>query len=412
MSVSSKKRAPSAVVSVEEAIAQFKAGGFLIIVDDEDRENEGDLAIAADHVTPAAINFMSKYGRGLICMPCEASRLDELQIAPMVKENTSRHQTAFAVSIEARHKVTTGISAFDRAATVRHVIDPAARPEDFCKPGHTFPLRARPGGVLVRAGQTEAAVDLARLAGVFPAGVICEIMKDDGSMARMPDLERFARRHGIAIMAIRDLIAYRRRTEKLVACRTVTGVPTRYGTFTAYGYEDLVTKEGNLALVLGTIDPAEPVLLRAHSECLTGDVFGSLRCDCQAQLQLALELIAAEGKGVILYLRQEGRGIGLIDKLRAYQLQDQGLDTVQANERLGLPVDKRDYGIGSQILYDLGVRKIRLLSNNPRKYYGLEGYGLQIVERVPLEVRPNAHNIRYLRAKRDKLGHLLEETLT
>ncbi len=403
-----RRRRSSAVMSVEEAIADFGAGRFVIIVDAEDRENEGDLAIAAEHVTPEAINFISKYGRGLICMPCEAARLDELQIAPMVQENTSPFGTAFAVSIEARHKVSTGISASDRAATARQVIDPAARPEDFAKPGHTFPLRARPGGVLVRAGQTEAAVDLARLAGLYPAAVICEIMNDDGSMARMPDLERFARRHGIGILTIRDLIAYRRRREKLVACRTSTSLPTPYGSFTAFGYEDLITHEGNLALVLGRIDPEEPVLVRVHSECLTGDVFASLRCDCREQLHRALERIARRGTGVLLYLRQEGRGIGLMDKLRAYALQDQGLDTVEANLRLGLPVDKRDYGIGSQILYDLGIRKIRLLTNNPRKYNALEGYGLQIVERVPLEVEANQHNRRYLRAKRDKLGHLLK----
>ncbi len=405
---SPRRRAPSAIIPVEDAIAQFRAGRFLIIVDDEDRENEGDLAIAADHVSPEAINFMSKYGRGLICMPCDAARLDELQIAPMVQDNTSRYQTAFAVSVEARHKVSTGISAFDRAATVRHVIDPSARPEDFSKPGHTFPLRARPGGVLVRAGQTEAAVDLARLAGRYPAAVICEIMKDDGSMARLPDLERFARTHRVKIVTIRDLIAYRRRSEKLVSRRSVTALPTRYGLFTAYGYEDLITREGNLALVMGTIDPEKPVLLRAHSECLTGDVFASLRCDCQEQLHRAMERIAQEGSGVILYLRQEGRGIGLLDKLRAYEQQDRGADTVEANERLGLPIDKRDYGVGSQILYDLGVRKIRLLSNNPRKYYGIEGYGLQIVEMVPLEIAPNPHNVRYLRTKRDKLGHTLK----
>jgi len=395
-------------MSVEDAVADFRAGRFVIIVDDEDRENEGDLVIAAEHVSPQAINFMSKHARGLICMPCEAARLDELQIAPMVQENTSPFGTAFAVSIEARHKVSTGISAFDRAATVRQVIDPAARPEDFSKPGHTFPLRARPGGVLVRAGQTEAAVDLARLAGLYPAAVICEIMNDDGSMARMPDLQRFARRHGIGILTIRELIIYRRRSEKLVAHRTTTSLPTRYGVFTAYGYEDLITHEGNLALVLGTVSHEDPVLVRVHSECLTGDVFGSLRCDCEAQLNRSLERIAREGSGVLLYLRQEGRGIGLMDKLRAYELQDQGLDTVEANLRLGLPVDKRDYGIGSQILYDLGIRKIRLLSNNPRKYHGLEGYGLQIVERVPLEVEPNRHNRRYLQTKREKLGHLLE----
>ncbi len=403
-----RRRTASAVVPVEQAIADFRAGRFVILVDDEDRENEGDLAVAAEHVTPQTVNFMTKHGRGLICMPCEATRLDQLQIAPMVQENTSPFGTAFTVSIEARAKVSTGISAFDRAATVRHVIDSAARPEDFAKPGHTFPLRAQPGGVLVRAGQTEAAVDLAKLAGLYPAAVICEIMNDDGSMARMPDLERFARRHGIRILTIRDLIAHRRHRETLVARRSVTTIPTPHATFTAYGYEDLVTHEGNVALVLGTIDSQAPVLTRVHSECLTGDALGSLRCDCREQLQRALQRIAAEGAGVLLYLRQEGRGIGLLDKLRAYALQDNGLDTLEANLHLGLPADTRDYGIGSQILYDLGVRKIRLLSNNPRKYHGLEGYGLEIVERIPLEIEANEHNRRYLQTKRDRMGHLLK----
>ncbi|MHB8572229.1 MAG: bifunctional 3,4-dihydroxy-2-butanone-4-phosphate synthase/GTP cyclohydrolase II [Candidatus Dormibacteria bacterium] len=393
--------------SIPEAIEDIRQGRFVVVVDDEDRENEGDLTIAAEKVSPEAINFMAKYGRGLICMPVEGQRLDELRIGPMVPENTAPLGTAFCVSIEARHGVSSGISAHDRSETILRVVHPKAKADDFVKPGHTFPLRARDGGVLVRAGQTEAAVDLARLAGLYPAGVICEIMNDDGTMARMPDLEQFSAEHGIRIIAVKDLIAYRRSTEMLVARRTVTNLPTTYGNFTAYGYEDLVNHETHLVLVLGEIDPEQPVLLRAHSECLTGDVFGSQRCDCQEQLHRAMAMIAQEGAGVVLYIRQEGRGIGLHNKLRAYELQDQGLDTVEANEHLGLPADDRDYGIGSQILADVGVRKIRLLSNNPRKYYGIAGYGLEIVERVPLIVEPNEHNRRYLAVKAEKLGHLL-----
>jgi len=397
------------LIPVEQAIEGFHAGKFLIIVDDEDRENEGDLAIAAEHVDAQAINFMATYGRGLICTPMEAERLDELHIEPMVGRNTAALGTAFAVSVEARHRVTTGISAEDRANTVLALVDPESKPGDFAKPGHTFPLRARKGGVLVRAGQTEAAVDLARLAGLYPAGVICEIMRDDGTMARMPDLEIFSAQHSIDIVTIKDLIAYRRRNEKLVAMQAEAQLPTEFGIFNIKVYEDIVTMETHVALVMGDIIPDEPVLLRAHSECLTGDTFHSLRCDCEQQLHRSMEMIAEEGMGVILYLRQEGRGIGLINKIKAYELQDQGMDTVEANESLGLPADKRDYGIGAQILADLGVRKIRLISNSPRKYYGIESYGLEIVERIPLVVPPNEHNLRYLRTKAAKLGHIMHD---
>ncbi len=396
------------VVSIEEAIEDVKQGKFLVVVDDEDRENEGDLAIAAEFVSADAINFMATHGRGLICTPMEAPRLDELGIEPMVGRNTAPLGTAFTVSVEARHKVSTGISAEDRANTVKALIDPTSKPSDFSKPGHTFPLRAREGGVLVRAGQTEAAVDLARMAGLYPAGVICEIMKDDGTMARMPDLEKFSKKHGIGIVTIKDLIAYRRRWERLVELQATAQLPTEYGIFQIRGYEDTISGETHVALVMGDINQDEPVLLRAHSECLTGDAFHSLRCDCQQQLHRSMEMIAEEGAGVVLYLRQEGRGIGLINKLKAYELQDEGMDTVEANEALGLPVDKRDYGIGAQILADIGVRKIRLISNSPRKYYGIESFGLEIVERIPLVITPNQHNVRYLRTKRERMGHLLE----
>jgi 3,4-dihydroxy 2-butanone 4-phosphate synthase/GTP cyclohydrolase II len=396
------------LATIPEAIDEFKAGRPVIIVDDEDRENEGDLAMAAEKVTPEWIAFMAKTGGGLICMPCAAGRLDELDIEPMVTNNTSRFGTAFSVSIEARHLVTTGISAYDRAATIRHVLDPAAKPSDFSKPGHTFPLRAAEGGVLMRAGQTEAAVDLARMSGLYPAGVICEVMNDDGTMARMNDLEQFASKHDLKIVAIKDLIAYRRRNEKQVECMAITSIPNQYGSWRAFAYEDVLRKESHLALVLGEIDAEKPTLLRVHSECLTGDVFGSLRCDCGDQLEKAMELIAAEGSGVILYIKHhEGRGIGLIDKLRAYSLQDSGMDTVEANEALGHPADKRDYGIGAQILYDLGVRKMRILTNSPRKYHGVEGIGLEVVEQVPIQIESNPHNERYLKTKKDKLGHLL-----
>jgi 3,4-dihydroxy 2-butanone 4-phosphate synthase/GTP cyclohydrolase II len=362
-------------------------------------------------VTPEHISFMTRHGSGLVCLPVVARRLDELGIAPMVERNTSRLGTAFSVSIDAKDNVTTGASAYDRAATIRKVLDPSAKAADFSMPGHTFPLRAADGGVLTRAGQTEAAVDLAILGGLYPAGVITEIMKSDGTMARMPDLEAFATEHGIKLITVEQMIAYRRRNEKLVARRVEAVIPIGGESprlWKLYAYEDVLRHENHLALVLGDIDPQRPVLLRAHSECLTGDIFGSLRCDCGAQLHAAMEMIGADGVGVILYIRhQEGRGIGLLDKLHAYNLQDRGLDTVEANEALGHPADKRDYGIGSQILYDLGVRKIRLLTNNPKKIYGLEGFGLEVIERVPITIQSNPHNERYLKTKKDKLGHLL-----
>jgi 3,4-dihydroxy 2-butanone 4-phosphate synthase / GTP cyclohydrolase II len=400
------------LATVPEAVADFEAGKFVIVVDDEDRENEGDLVVAAQLVTSDHISFMTRHGSGLVCMPVVARRLDELGIAPMVEHNTSRLGTAFSVSIDAKEMTTTGASAYDRAATIRKVLDPQAKASDFSMPGHTFPLRAAEGGVLTRAGQTEAAVDLANLAGLYPAGVITELMKADGTMARMPDLEEFATAHGIKLITVEQLIAYRRRNEKLVARRVEATIPIGDAAaprlWKLFAYEDVLRHENHLALVLGDIDPRQPVLLRAHSECLTGDIFGSLRCDCGAQLRAAMEMIAKEGTGVILYIRhQEGRGIGLLDKLHAYNLQDRGMDTVEANEALGHPADKRDYGIGSQILYDLGVRKIRLLTNNPKKIYGLEGFGLEVVERVAIQVPSNPHNERYLKTKKDKLGHLL-----
>jgi len=402
------------LATVEEAIQDFRDGKFVIIVDDEDRENEGDLAIAAEKITPEAINFMAKYGRGLICLPIIGQRLDELQIPLMVREqnNTAAFGTAFTESIDAKHFVTSGISAYDRAATVKAVLDPRTRPEDLARPGHMFPLRAREGGVLVRAGQTEGSVDLAKLAGLYPAAVICEIMNDDGTMARMPQLEAFALQHGLKIISIAQIIEYRRRTEKLVKRIAEASLPTEYGEFTIMTYEDFIHHEQHAALVMGAIRGDEPLLVRVQSECLTGDVFGSLRCDCGEQLRLALAKIAAEGRGVFLYVRHhEGRGIGLHNKIRAYQLQDRGLDTVEANERLGFKPDLRDYGIGAQILVDLGVRHMRLMTNNPRKVVGLEGYNLEIVERVPLLVPPNPINARYLKTKQEKLGHFLEEAV-
>ncbi|MBV8194621.1 MAG: bifunctional 3,4-dihydroxy-2-butanone-4-phosphate synthase/GTP cyclohydrolase II [Candidatus Dormibacteraeota bacterium] len=395
--------------TVEEAIADIRDGKFVVIVDDEDRENEGDLAVAADRITPEAVNFMATHGRGLVCVPCEGWRLDELGLGPMVANNTARFGTAFTVSVEAiGHGVTTGISAFDRATTIRLLCDEHARPSDFAKPGHTFPLRAAAGGVLERAGQTEAIVDLCKLAGRFPAGVVCEIMREDGRMARRRDLDAFSVEHDVKIVAIDDIIAYRRRTEQLVVRSATTTIPTEYGAVTVHGYEDRITHLTHVALVWGAVDDGEPVLVRVHSECLTGDVFGSQRCDCQAQLHKAMTILAEHGRGVLVYLRQEGRGIGLMDKLRAYALQDRGFDTVEANQRLGLPVDSRDYGIGTQILADLGARRIVVLTNNPKKYYGLSGYGLEVVDQVPLVVPPTAHNARYLQAKREKLGHLLD----
>ncbi len=398
------------LATVPEAVEDFKQGKFVIVVDDEDRENEGDLVVAAEKVTPDHVSFMTRHGSGLVCLPIIAKRLDELDIAPMVERNTSRLGTAFSVSIDAKDITTTGASAHDRAATIRKVVDPDAKPQHFSMPGHTFPLRAAPGGVLTRAGQTEAAVDLATLAGLYPAGVITELMKPDGTMARMPDIEKFAEEHHLKIITVAQLIAYRRRNEKLVARRVEALIPIGDPPklWRLYAYEDVLRRENHLAIVLGEIDETQPTLLRAHSECLTGDIFGSLRCDCGAQLHAAMNTIAEAGSGVVLYIRhQEGRGIGLLDKLHAYNLQDKGLDTVEANEALGHPPDKRDYGIGSQILYDLGVRKIRLLTNNPKKIYGLEGFGLEVVERIPITIDPNMHNERYLKTKKDKLGHLL-----
>ena len=402
-------RRRSGLATVAEAIEEFRAGRFLVVVDDESRENEGDLILPAEVVTPDAINFMAKHGRGLICMPMTEERLDELGIPLMVApaRNTASHGTPFTVSVEARRGVSTGISAYDRAHTVRVLIDPRTRPEDVAMPGHMFPLRARPGGVLVRAGHTEATIDLCRLAGRYPAGVLCEIMKDDGTMARLPDLRRFARRHGFKILAIKDLIAYRLAQERLVERVSEARLPTRHGEFRVIGYRARYDPDEHIALVMGDIADGEPVLARIHDQCVTGDVFGSLRCDCGPQMEQALERIAAEARGLFLYMRQEGRGIGLHNKIRAYALQDEGLDTVEANEALGLPADRRDYGIGMQILVDLGVKKLRLLTNNPTKRAGLEGYGLEVVERVPIEVHPNPHNVRYLETKRVKMGHLI-----
>jgi 3,4-dihydroxy 2-butanone 4-phosphate synthase/GTP cyclohydrolase II len=393
--------------TIEEAIEDIRNGEMVIVVDDENRENEGDLLMAAEKVTPEKINFMAKYGRGLICLPATRERLQQLDIPPMVTRSTAHLNTAYAVSIDAREGITTGISAYDRAVTIKRFTDPDAKPEDFIRPGHVFPLQAVEGGVLRRAGHTEAAVDLARLAGLFPAGVICEIMKDDGMMARLPDLMRFAGEHGLKIITIADLIEYRRRTEKLVKRVASANLPSIYGEYKLLVYKSLVDDKEHIALIKGDISTDEPVLVRVHSECMTGDLFGSLRCDCGEQLRQALRMIEKEGRGVVLYMRQEGRGIGLANKIKAYELQDRGLDTVEANERLGFPPDPRDYGIGAQILVDLGIKKIRLMTNNPRKRAGLSGYGLQIVERVPIEVKPNEFNRRYLETKRTKLGHLL-----
>ena len=400
---------PSPFASVETAIQDFRAGRFVILVDDEERENEGDLAIAAEKVTPEAINFMATHGRGLICLAMTSDRCDELDLPLMVSDNTSPYATAFTVSIEARGKITTGISAADRAATIRTAVDPATRPEDLLRPGHVFPLRAARGGVLKRAGQTEASVDLAVLSGLAPAGVICEIMNADGTMARVPDLAKFAAEHGISMITVAELIRYRLQHETLVERVASPRVPSIYGEFRLHAYRSRVTGEEHLAFVQGgPIDPEVPVLVRVHSQCLTGDVFGSERCDCGHQLHGALEHIQSEGKGVLLYLLQEGRGIGLINKLLAYELQEAGHDTVEANEKLGFRPDQRDYGIGAQILRDLGVRRMRLMTNNPNKYVALAGYGLEIVERVPLEVPPTDASHAYLRTKRDKLGHLLK----
>jgi 3,4-dihydroxy 2-butanone 4-phosphate synthase / GTP cyclohydrolase II len=405
----SKPVAEAPFTSIEEALDELRRGRVIIILDDEDRENEGDLACAAEFVTPEIVNFMAMHGRGLICLPMTGERLDYLGIPLMVQENTSRFGTAFCVSIEARQEVTTGISAHDRARTIRVAVDPAALPEDLVRPGHVFPLRARKGGVLKRAGQTEASVDLCVLAGLRPAAVICEIMNPDGTMARLPQLSEFAREHGLKMVTIAELIRYRMQNERLVTRVASPELPTVSGAWTIHAFHYDLENQTHVALVMGNPKPDEPVLVRVHSECLTGDVFGSTRCDCGAQLSRAMDLIAAEGKGVLLYLRQEGRGIGLANKLRAYELQDRDLkDTVEANLLLGFEADHRDYGVGAQILYDLGIRRLRLMTNNPGKYVAMKGYGLEIVERVPLELPPVRDNVEYLRTKKRKMGHLLE----
>lgn len=393
---------------IEEALREIREGKMVVLVDDEDRENEGDLTLAAEKATPEAINFMAKYGRGLICLSMTEQRLNELRIPMMVADNTSRFQTAFTISIDARKGVTTGISARDRAVTILTAMDENATYEDLVTPGHIFPLKAKEGGVLVRTGQTEGSVDLARLAGLKPAGVICEIMNDDGTMARMPDLEIFAKQHDLKIVTIADLIKYRMKKESLVRRIATANLPTRYGgLFTAVVYENDVDPYHHVALMKGEIWPEDEVLVRVHSQCLTGDVFGSKRCDCQEQLHTAMAMVEKEGKGVIVYMRQEGRGIGLANKLKAYSLQDNGKDTVEANEALGFKADMREYGIGAQILADLGLHKIRLMTNNPRKIIGLEGYGIEVVERVSIETKPNKENVEYLKTKAQKMGHLL-----
>ncbi|HIJ64467.1 MAG TPA: bifunctional 3,4-dihydroxy-2-butanone-4-phosphate synthase/GTP cyclohydrolase II [Candidatus Hydrogenedentes bacterium] len=394
--------------SIPEILDELRAGRMIILVDDEDRENEGDLMIVADMVTPEAINFMAQHGRGLICLALTRERLAELHLPPMTTENTSRFQTAFHVSFEAAHGVTTGISAHDRAHTIQVAIDPATTPHDIVRPGHVFPLQARAGGVLVRAGQTEGSVDLARLAGRHPSAVICEIMNEDGTMARVPQLIEFAKKHALRLCSIEALIQYRRKTEKLVRREAETVIPTEFGAFRLVAYETDIDDYHHLALVKGDVAACDDVLVRVHSECLTGDVFHSLRCDCGNQLHEAMRMIAEHGCGVLVYMRQEGRGIGLVNKIKAYQLQDQGLDTVEANIHLGFDPDPREYGIGAQILADLGVEAMRLITNNPVKRAGLEGYGLHITGRVPIEIPPNEMNERYLRTKKDKLGHLLE----
>ena len=396
------------LITIEDAIKDIKAGRMVILVDDEDRENEGDLTMAAEAVTPEAINFMAKHGRGLICLSMTGEKIDSLNLPLMVEHNTSSFQTGFTVSIEARCGVTTGISAADRATTILTAVADDAQPTDLVRPGHVFPLRGRNGGVMVRAGQTEGSIDLSRLSGLKPAGVICEVMDEDGSMARMPALEQFSEKHGIGICTIADLIEYRMRKESFVRRSAETIIPTSIaGEFKAVVYENDVDDLLHIAMVKGKIDPEKAVLVRVHSECLTGDIFGSLRCDCGDQLQTAMEMIDQEGSGVLLYIRQEGRGIGLVNKIKAYALQDQGLDTVEANERLGFQPDLRNYGIGAQILVDLGVKKMRLLTNNPKKMVGLDGYGLKIVEQIEIETEPNEYNRRYLKCKQLKMGHLL-----
>jgi len=402
-----RRNVRSPFTSIEEAVEAFRDGRMIIVVDDEDRENEGDLTVVAEKVTPEIINFMAKHGRGQICLSMTGARLDELEVPLAVNDNTTQFGTAFCVPIDAKYDVTTGISAADRAATILTAVDPKTKPSDLVRPGHVSPLRARDGGVLVRAGQTEAAVDLARIAGLQPAGVICEIMNEDGTMSRVPELARFAKRHKLPMITIADLIKYRMRTEALVHRVATAALPTEHGQFRVSAFESGLDKETHVALVKGDIGNGENVMVRVHSRCLTGDVFHSSRCDCGAQLDAAMTRIEQEGRGVLLYLNQEGRGIGMANKIRAYELQEQGLDTVEANERLGFKADQRDYGIGVQILKDLGVRTMRLLSNNPRKLVGLEGYGLSVVEWLPLEIAPSEHSARYLRTKRDKLGHKL-----
>lgn len=395
--------------TIEEALAEIKRGRMVILIDDEDRENEGDLVIAAEKVTPEAINFMARYGRGLICITLTPERVDELQLHPMAPENTATFGTAFTVSIDARQGISTGISAADRATTILIAVDPKSRPSDLARPGHVFPLKAQKGGVLKRAGQTEGSVDLARLADLYPAGVLCEIMNEDGTMARVPQLMEFSKDHHLKIVTIKDLIEYRMQRESLVRRVTEVALPTLYGDFQVVVYENEIDQGVHLALAKGKMMPEEPTLVRVHSGCLTGDVFGSRRCDCGEQLHRSLEMLEEAGRGVVLYLNQEGRGIGLLNKLKAYRLQDKGMDTVEANQELGFKPDLRDYGIGAQILVDLGLKRIRLMTNNPRKIVGVEGYGLEVVERVPIEVQPHDRNVRYLQTKKQKLGHLLKK---
>ncbi len=393
--------------TIEEAIEDYRDGKIVIVVDDEDRENEGDFIMAATKITPEKVNFMAKYGRGLICVPMMEERLEELELYSMVQHNTALHGTQFTVSVDAVKNITTGISARDRAYTIKLMVDPNTRPHDLARPGHIFPIKAEKGGVLSRAGHTEATIDLARLSGLYAAGVLCEIMDEDGTMAKVPVLMKVAEKHNLKIITIRDLIEYRNKTEKLVERKAVTKFPSKFGNFTLYLYKSAIDEHHHLAIVKGDVSTDEPVIVRVHSQCLTGDILGSLRCDCGDQLQKALEFIEKKGRGVLLYMRQEGRGIGLSNKILAYQLQDNGRDTVEANEELGFKPDLRDYGIGAQILSDLGIHKIRLLTNNPKKIVGLKGYGLEVVDRIPIEITPNENNAHYLQTKRDKLGHLI-----
>ena len=394
--------------TVEEAVEDMRQGKIIIIVDDEDRENEGDMAMAAEHVTAEAISFMATHARGLICLPIIGARLDQLRLPMMVPDNTARLGTAFTVSVDAMQDTTTGISASDRAITVKAMVDPLTKPEDLARPGHMFPLRYAEGGVLVRAGQTEAVVDLARMAGLYPAGIVCEVMNEDGTMARMPHLDKISKEHGLKIVSVAQIMAYRQEHETLVERVAESRLPTRHGEFTAIAYRSTIDADEHVAMIKGDVNTEEPVLVRVHSQCLTGDTFGSLRCDCGEQIEKSLQMISEEGRGVFLYMRQEGRGIGLHNKLKAYQLQDNGLDTVEANQELGFPADLRWYGIGAQILVDLGVRNMRLITNNPKKVVGLESYGLNLVERVPIIIPPNSENERYLSTKRTKLGHFLD----